>query len=207
MDPTWARGADCSHWHPIIDASALRQTVDFVGIKVSEGTANVDPTFSANLSLARAAGFDLVILYHLARPGDGAAQASRLLSLVGNLRDNERIAVDTERTSNVGLPFLRAFFGELPRDRSPILYTSAAVWAAMSNPAFPEAAGIDLWLPRYGNHEPLPPDPWFQIGHGWTFWQTSEAADIPGIDGPCDSDVFRGTPDDLRAYAAQRFAP
>jgi lysozyme len=197
-----ALGADVSHWTGQVNFSKLATAVSFVGIKASEGTANVDQAFATNLAAARAQPFELVIAYHVARPGDGAAQAARFAQLVGDLRPNERLALDTERSSAVGVDFLQAFFGELPRDRRPILYTSNGVWTGMGNPAFVEAADVDLWLPRYGAHaEPQVPDPWFNIGRSWTFWQDSQTGAVPGVTVACDTNVFNGTIDQLRAYA------
>lgn len=200
-----ALGFDVSHWHPILDASRIPETYRFVGIKASEGTANVDPTLARHRDAVRAVPgrFDMVVYYHLARPGDGAAQAARFVALVGALQPNERMALDTERTSAVDVRFLLDFFRELPRDRRPLLYTSNGVWVGMRNPSFPEARGIDLWLPRYGSAaEPMVPDPWHQVGKSWTLWQTAQDASVPGVDGPCDLNAFNGDAAALRTYAA-----
>jgi lysozyme len=200
-----ARGLDVSHWNPVTSWDAIPPEYRFIGIKASEGTANTDPTLARHRDEVRLlqGRFDLVIYYHLARPGDGAAQAARFLGLLGQLQPNEHLALDTERTSTVDAAFISAFFDGMPRDRRPILYTSNGVWIGMRNPAFPQARDIDLWLPRYGTaSEPVVPDPWQQIGKSWTFWQDSQSGAVPGVSGPCDVNVFNGPEDALRVYAA-----
>lgn len=201
-----ALGLDVSHWKPVRDWKQIPSAYRFIGIKASEGATNVDPTFAKHRDGLRglpSGTFDLAIFYHLARPGDGTTQAARLLSLVGQLRPNERLALDTERTSAVDAAFISAFFGALPADRRPILYTSNGVWVGMRNPSFMDAARVDLWLPRYGSAaEPMVPDPWHQIGKTWTFWQRSDSAAIPGVDGAWDESVFNGDQNALRTYAS-----
>lgn len=197
-----ARGADVSHWHPIRDAGALCRAVPFVGIKVSEGGGNTDPTVAANLAAVRAQPFELVVLYHLARPGAADGQAERFLGLVGDLRPNERLALDTERTSMVDTDYLSLFFDTLPLDRRHLLYTSAGVWKGMGDPEWTRCNEVDLWLPRYGNQEPQVPGPWWQAAKSWTIWQDSQQGVVPGIDGPCDTNQFHGGLDDLRAWMA-----
>jgi lysozyme len=200
-----ALGFDISHYQADVDWSAVPNEYRFVAIKASEGASLVDPTFARRRDDVRLlqGRFDLVIFYHLCRPGDGAAQADRFVRLLGQLQPNERLALDTERTSTVDAAFISAFFDGLPRDRRPILYTSNGVWTGMRNPAFPQARDIDLWLPRYGTaSEPVVPDPWQQIGKSWTFWQSSQSGTVPGISGPCDVNQFQGDADALRVYAA-----
>lgn len=202
-----ALGIDVSHWHPVKSWDRIPETYRFIGIKVSEGSGNVDPTFAAHRDAVRALGdrFDLVIYYHVARPGSGPEQAARFAGLIGDLAPNERQALDTERTSAVGVDYLQDFLDALARDRRKMLYTSNGVWLGpfMNNPVFPMAKDVDLWLPRYGSaSEPVVPDPWAQIGKTWTIWQTSETGNVPGIDGTCDINSFNGGPDSLRTYAA-----
>lgn len=204
-----ALGFDVSHWRPVADWSKIPASYRFVGIKASEGGSNVDPMLPHHRDAVRAltpGTFDLVIYYHVARPGDGAAQGRRLAALVDDLRPNERLALDTERTSAVNVRYMLDFLGALPADRRPLLYTSNGVWLGpfMNNAPFPMAADVDLWLPRYGSAaEPVVPDPWHSIGKSWTLWQTSETGQVPGV-GECDLNVFNGTADQLRVYAALR---
>jgi lysozyme len=47
------------------------------------------------------------------------------------------------------------------------------------------------------------PRPWTD----WTFWQDSESGDVPGVEGPCDTNSFNGDLDALKEYAARSLAP
>lgn len=183
-----AWGPDVSHWRPVASWSDLVASgASFFAAKATEGEGNTDPTFAAHQGGARAQPFALCVWYHLARQGDPQVQAERFLSAVGPLADNERLALDTERSSFVDARWIGAFLDCLPTDRRPILYTSNAVWQGMGNPPFPRASGVDLWLPRYGSAaEPVIPAPW----NAWSIWQHSQSTEVPGIQGPCDTNLL-----------------
>lgn len=206
-----ALGCDVSHFHPITDAAALYAAgYRFVGLKISEGAGNTDPTALANLAALRTQPFPGVVPYHLFRPGDAAAQARRFLSILaeaGPLAPNEALALDTERTSQAAVSDLDAFFGVLPLDRHRWLYTSNGVWVGMGNPDWDGAASVDVWLPRYGVQEPLVPDPWRARGKSFVAWQDSQGAVVPGVAGPCDENLWRGPEADLEAYFGGAAAP
>jgi len=202
-----AIGADMSHWQGSnIDWAALAGAVSFVGIKAAEGETNTDPMFSRNIAGARAQPFALVWVYAIARPGDPRGQARRLVDLCGQLRSNERLCLDTERSSAVPFDFLDEWFdqvhGDVP-DRPAFLYTSNGVWAGGSYPdTWDQAASVPLILPRYGSAaEPLVPEPWRSIAKSWAIWQTSETGRLPGVEGNVDLDTWNGDEDSLRAFA------
>lgn len=195
-----AWGPDVSHWHPVASwVDLMASGASFFAAKATEGNTNTDQTFAVHRGGARAQPFALCVWYHLARQGDPQEQAQRFLDVVGPLRANERLALDTERSSFVDARWIGAFLDCLPADRRTILYTSNAVWQGMGNPPFPRAAGVDLWLPRYGSaKEPVIPPPWSE----WKFWQYTESGQVPGVQGPCDTSVFAGELAELEAYAA-----
>ena len=203
-----AQGVDCSHYHPITDAGAvLASGISFVGLKATQGNTFVDPTFTANRAAVRSQPFDLVVHYHFASPGDPVAQADRFVDVIGELRGNERLCLDLEDDKTdkpaVDLAWADKFYSRLLggacSDRRPLIYTSRRVWLQLKNPTWDLAAEIDLWAPRYGPDEPELPVPWKL--HGWTFWQFSESANVPGVDGPCDASCFYSDVTALQAYA------
>lgn len=176
------------------------------GVKVSEGAGFVDPQFVNNRRGVRGTPFELVTYYHFMRPGSAVVQAHRLCDLVGELRANERLCADFEDDKNgkpaVDLKFIDAFFTELLKgvctDLRPLIYTSRRVWLQLGNPFWDLASEIDLWAPRYGPDEPVPPMPWTDVG--WKFWQYSEDENVSGVNGKCDASVFNGDLAALRAY-------
>ena len=195
-----ALGLDVNHYHAVQDWSAvINAGYSFIGIKVSEGTYNTDPTYLQHRDGARANPFALVVYYHIARQGDPIAEANRFVKLVGELNANERLSLDTERSSAVSIRWVDSFYAQLPTDRRNLLYTSNAVWVGMGNPTWARATNVDLWLPRYGSStEPVIPLPW----RDYKIWQNSESGIVPGVDGPCDTNIWNGTVDDLHNYAS-----
>ncbi len=208
-----AEGIDVSHHHPVLNfTDVMNAGIQFFGAKATEGRSYRDPTFRAHRDGARAHPFVLAVYYHFAKGGDPVKEAGHLLDVAGELRANERLALDIEGPDAPGVPWIDSFVGELVRvypDRRPLIYTSARIWHDMlGSPSWPAAIVTDLWAPRYGPNEPnLPLGPvgvakgQFPIWPRWTFWQDSESFACPGVAGPCDHNVFRGDVDELRAYA------
>jgi lysozyme len=203
-----AFGIDVSHHHPVRDFAAVAGAgVSIFGAKATEGASYVDSTFIAHRDGARAQGFDLCIWYHFARSGGALKQAKHFLATVGDLRDNERLAVDVEVSKDgsvAGVEWLDVFLRALPQARRPLVYTSARIWRMLGSPEWPESIATDLWAPRYGTEEPrLPADErGFTVWPSWKIWQDSDVFTCPGVAGPCDHNVFNGDVDDLRRYAA-----
>lgn len=199
-----AEGCDVSHWHPVTNWGRLAAAVRFIGIKATEGETLTDPTLQVHKRGFSGSSLDLAIYYHLARPGDAAAQARRFLAAVGPLAANERVCLDVERSSGVDMPYVEAFYSTLLAGgvtTRPLIYASAWSWAANRlSDAWDLAPGVDLWAPRYqsGGAEPLLPPPWSR----WLIWQDSQTSNIPGVDGPCDHNVFNGDAAALATYAA-----
>lgn len=206
-----AQGIDLNHYHPAHDFSAVLEAgISFVGIKATEGLGLADSFLGSHRAGVRTQPFELVVYYHFARPGDAEAQADRFLDRVGMLRGNERLALDVEGDAAPNIHWIETFIAKVASawpDRKPLVYTSARIWSQIGNPSWPRArAGqVDLWAPRYntaGNAPALPCSADGPVWPAWTFWQDSEAFNCPGVTGPCDHNLFRGTIEELRAYAA-----
>lgn len=206
-----ALGIDVSHFHPVTDWAALLaarfdgQPISFFGAKATQGTTMVDPTFVQHRDGFRAAcvsNFQLRMgqYYHYCGGGDPAAEAAHFLQTVGPLRSIERLVLDVEGDIPPRLDWVQAFIAALPKKPVPFVYTSARIWAAMGNPAWPDATvgNVELWAPRYesGDAEPKIPPPW----SFWRFWQFSETFACPGVQSACDASYFNGTYDDLVKY-------
>jgi lysozyme len=200
-----AQGCDVSHYHPVTDWTALEGAVSFIGAKATQGTGNVDQVFVAHRDGFRASQIPLAIYYHVLDASDPVAQAQHFASVVGPLRANERLCIDVERSMAADA----SWFTRLDRCASTLLsgactpgsrlwvYVSAGAWQQIGNPLWDLASEIDLWAPRYGLAEPVLPRGWDR----WTAWQNSQTATMPGVDGPCDADVWNGTDADVQAYA------
>lgn len=211
-----ARGVDCSHHHPVTNFAALRAAgYSFFGTKVTEGNSFTDPTFRAHLAGARSTPFTAVLLFHFARAGSARAQAARFMDTVGPLRPNETLCLDLEPRHLATTPAVDEYPTKDPKDaiewvdefytelmhgacsgRRGLIYTSKRVWDAIGDPAWDLAPEVDLWVPRYSVNEPKLPSPW----PSWKIWQDSSTATVPGVQGPCDRDLFDGDEAALAAW-------
>ncbi len=209
-----AHGVDVSHFQDVRSWSDVYDSgISFVGVKATQGNSFTDPKLSEHRAGARSMPFVLRFYYHFASPGDPIAQANRFMDTVGPLLPNERLCLDLEDDKTgkpaVDLRFADAFYttllGSACSDRRPWFYTSDRIWQQLGNPAWDLATELDLIAPRYGVIEPVVPGPWKSVGY--TAWQYSESLVVPGVRGPCDASYFKGSDDDLKAYAALTPAP
>lgn len=211
-----AAGIDISHWKSPTDWDQIYSSgVSFVGMKATEGNSYVDPKLRLHREEFRRRPFLLGIYYHFARSGVAERQAERLMDVVGDLRPNERLALDLEVSPTIDPlqaldwteRFISTLVGSVCSDRRPILYTSKRIWRTIGDPDWGLASEVDLWAPRYNaaGAEPAMPKPWEKTS--WTFWQWTDGEFprhvTPGV-GKCDANWFRGTRDELREYAAIR---
>jgi lysozyme len=207
-----AQGIDVSHHHPVTDFMKIVDAgMTIFGAKATNGRG-IDPTFVAHRDGAREKPFDLVLYYHFPKPGTPREQAEHFVDEVGPLHDNERLVIDVEWDRDTDwcpdVTWVDAFVHELlgrVGDRRPLVYTSPRVWADYLHGDFwSRAIATDLWIPRYGSgdHEPAMPSDkgGFPLWPKWTIWQDSESFVCPGVDGPCDHNVFNGDADELRRY-------
>lgn len=208
MQDARAAGIDVSHFHRVTDWELLLNAgLAFFGAKATQGPSYVDPTFRDHRDGFRRFPWVCGIWYHFATPGDPVKQAGHLLDAAGALRDNERLALDVEGDAPPDVPWIESFVGELLRawpDRRPLIYTSNRIWRdVMGGPSWPGAIAADLWAPRYSSDEPkLPVDrDNFPVWPRWSFWQNTDRRTTPGVDGPCDGNLFRGTIGELQLYA------
>lgn len=208
-----ADGVDVSHHHPVTDFDqVVAAGMSIFGAKATNGLG-VDPAFVAHRDGARRQPFDLVLYYHFPKPGTPREQAEHFVDTVEELHGNERLVLDVEHDDKIDwcpdVTFVDAFVHELlgrVGDRRPLVYTSARVWREYLHGAFwSRAIATDLWIPRYKSMDEEPALPadngGFQIWPKWTIWQDSESFPCPGVDGPCDHNVFNGDVEELRRYA------
>jgi uncharacterized protein with LGFP repeats len=78
-------------------------------------------------------------------------------------------------------------------NRWPVIYTTAGWWSSCTGNTASFAANSPLWLAHPGTDAGTLPAGWT----AYTFWQYSSQGTFPG-----DQDVFNGTVDQLRAFAA-----
>ncbi|ODN41290.1 glycoside hydrolase family 25 protein [Piscirickettsia litoralis] len=204
--PNSPYGVDVSHYQGKITWSEVRQEIDFVFIKATEGESSVDPYFSYNWSQAKRHGIFHSAYHFFYGDVSGIKQAKHFLNIVkyNKSHDSFPLIVDVEKTSDIYrtnktqyVRNLRAFLHIVHKEtgRLPIIYTSNNFWRTFlkGTHGFSEYA---LWIASYNNIHSSPKIP--HIWKTWVFWQFSNKASVPGIKSQIDLNIFNG--DDHRLY-------
>lgn len=211
---TYTLGIDVSHhqedppkpqidWNQVVDSGHV-----FAFHKATEGATFTDNAYSGNRTDAAAASIPFGA-YHFARPdgstiaaaqADAAAEAQHFLNVAQPAPGDLVPVLDMEVTG--GLPpqrliawtqsWLDAIVSAL--DVQPLIYTSPNFWRNNLNDTTTFAAqGFPLWIAHYtGATAPsVPAANW--NGAGWSFWQWTSCATVPGISGCVDEDRFPGS--------------
>ncbi|HEV2124275.1 MAG TPA: glycoside hydrolase family 25 protein [Chloroflexota bacterium] len=211
-------GHDISAHQRDFDIVADRHRHSFLGLKQTEGLTWPDQEDEGKARLLRRyramageAAYDLVILYHFARPQPGRTgrqEADHFIRFVGDLKPWETVALDLE--SNHGLSgegvedFAIAFVDRI-EERYPslrgkvLLYSFPGFLKGLRTNRLVQRCPV-LWVAHYfpdgtTNHNPSL-DRW----PAYTFWQFTER--------PLDRNIFNGSIEELRALGAGgRLAP
>lgn len=196
-----------------IDVSVCQQTVDwkavaasgvrFAFIKATQGALYKDPAFNRNWDGAAEAGLYRGA-YHFVSPSQNLQhQVNAIARAVRAFKGDLPPALDFEGAEwdkstpvsrvNVATSLLRML--EQSVGAKPIAYLSPAfaVEILKSDPAL---AVYPLWVAHYTNGpSPTVPKPW----KDWAFWQTSGSGHCTGVTTACDTDLFQGDEDALKA--------
>jgi lysozyme len=195
-------GIDVSRYQGDIDWPQVKAGgKQFAFIRVAAGTKR-DVLFDKNWTGAKAAGVLRGVYVYFKPSADAAEQANILVDAVGRLGADDLPAVADVEDPSASLEENRAGLETFLRiveegtGKKPLLYTS---------PGYADRVGggfeaYPLWLAHYTSDCPRLPT---QLGHShWTFWQNvGDAGESPGVNGPCDNDLFNGTLEELRAFA------
>ena len=203
-----ARGIDVSKaqstvaWPAVTGAGYV-----FVYIKATDGQDYVDPEFKVNWTGAAQAGL-LRGAYHFFRAEDSPeVQADFFWNTVNGMGDGGGelpLVVDIEKnmdqSNSVVLSNLTQFLQDLERlsGRQPMIYTYTSFWNGLGSGGF---GNYPLWIAEYTSAPaPILPNGWAT----WQFWQHAQDGKVSGITGDVDLNVFNGSADQLRQWAAQR---
>lgn len=206
---TPAVGVFVSHYQNGIDWLRVKAApTDYAFIKSSEGTTGIDPAFAVNWSGAKAQNILRGAVHYYRFAFDGVQQANHFLNVLGNdLGDLPLVADVEDATVAANANALKLFLDrlELATGRKPIIYTGAWWWTASRwGGAVPSwSHDYDLWIADYVHTLPTLPSNWST----YKFWQFSNDGIVPGITGAVCHDIFNGTLDDLKAYAATKPVP
>ncbi len=194
-------GFDISAHNGNIDfKSAVKDGMEFVWIKASEGVTFRDRKFSANYNNAGSAGLKRGAYHFFRFDKDGVEQAINLLETVGNRNLELGVAVDVESSGNP-----QGIDDDTIKDRilamveylnlrglAPTLYCNKADYYKYMAESFP---GNSLWICSFSQ------DP---ISAPWTFWQHNHKGAVKGIKGAVDLNVFGGSREEWTDFISKQ---
>ena len=195
-----AKGIDVSHHNGVVDWKAVAAAgVSFCFLKSNQGRSFVDWTFKDNAARAKAAGI-FVGAYHFFDPGYGAEeQAQNFLNTISGVRLDLPPVLDWEMDGgdqsqvDVAQSWLNSV--EAETKKTPIIYSFTSF---LENIGLPSSfARYPSWVASY-EPEPHIVAPWTD----YKFWQTSASGVLHGVNKHFDVDLFNGTVDDLKKFAA-----
>ena len=177
--------------------------VNFVYIKASESIDTVDTLFSTNMAAAHEYGI-LAGAYHWLYPSLHVGQQAELfIETVGSFKGllPPVVCLETEHTSISDMEKNVRIYLDLVESASgvkPVIFTSDSYWRKY----LPESiwgCEYPLWLDKPGNTWPNQLWPWA----GWTFWQYSYQAKLPGISTFMGLNWYNGSLTELKQMVIQ----
>ena len=184
------RGIDISNWQGTVDFNAVKNSgVQVVYIKASEGDYFKDPYLNSNYTNAKSSGL-LVGFYHFFQPTINAkVQAKFFVDAISNTKSDCRLALDIEisdgynyiELSNMCIEFLE----EVKRLSGYDVVVYTYTYFAQTNLS-DSLSVYPLWIAHYGVQTPADNPIWDK----WSGFQYSSTGNVPGVNGPCDLNVF-----------------
>jgi lysozyme len=198
-----ARGIDVSRHQGEIDWARVAASgqVDFVYVKATEGRDWTDPAFARNWREAGKAGIRRGAYHFFTFRSSGAEQARHFIATVPKEPGALPPAVDLEFYGNSPR---RPPVGEFRRELETFLarlrdhYGTEPVVYTMHE--FHRVYLKDHPTPRLWMREVAGRPSGFARDR-WLFWQYSAFGSVPGINGPVDQNLFRGTRAELDTLA------
>jgi lysozyme len=197
-------GIDVSNWQENIDWGEVANFgVQFAICKASEGTTYLDPYFRrnwdhmANAGIARGA-------YHFAQPDLSTPQHEakffrNAVSAAGGLVTGDVLVLDMEAGTGNLHDWTLDFLVDMEDNLGflPILYSGAWFLEPHGLTHSEDLSTYGLWLASYGTLPIVPPNWDF-----WALWQYTCEGRVPGVNGPCDCNVFNGDINQFKKYGA-----
>ena len=203
-----AKGIDVSNWNGTINWTKVANAgYRFAIAKATEATTYEDYTYAANRANSQAAGLAFGA-YHFARPSgsslaavtaNAVAQADYFLNFATPQAGELPPVLDLEATGKLPARLLNAWTKAWAQEVyarlgvHPLVYSSPAFWQAyLADSTAVAAAGTTLWIAHWTNASTpwVPAQDW--NGLGWTFWQWTNCASVPGVAHCVDGDRMRG---------------
>src|SRR5437588_833998 len=205
---TYANGVDVSHYQGLINwTQVAAKSYRFTFAKATEGTTLVDATYPVNRAGAEGMGLRFGA-YHFGRPsGTGPAtivasaiaQADHFIGVAqpqpGELPPVLDLETSGGLTPTLLVQWTQAWVDEVKARTgvSGFVYASPNFWKSkLGNTSAFAIGGYRLWVAHWTKSgAPLvPASNWG--GLGWTFWQWTDCAKVPGFLNCVDGDRYAG---------------
>jgi lysozyme len=211
---TLLRGFDVSDARGDIDFVKAKQAgMSFVSVRVADGDIHDVRYGPGRIKALRESGLAW-FPYYYARVAsehnnqrDAAAEVAMVLKMARaagwGRRGDLPLAYDFENANGQSprkcaghlVDFIRAYRGL--RGHLPIVYTMPGFFNAIAKELGATerrlVARCPLWIAHWEVRDPGSLAPW----DGWSLWQDSDHGTVPGVSSKCDTDCFRGTPEDF----------
>ena len=186
------KGVDISHYQAGITIRQIMDAgMDFAIIKVTEGTSYIDPSAFEFYQEAHELGFPLgcYCYSHAINAQQAMAEAAFLTDTTRGFPMPCGVYLDIEEPDQLSLPhdtllnIIRGWCAGIGgKGYVPGIYASEGnLWAKVSPEELPD--GCLVWIAKWSQTPPNTP---------CDIWQFSDRGNIPGYDGPVDSDSTRG---------------
>lgn len=193
-------GIDVSHYQAKIDWETLKNNNDefplgFVFVRATAGKNGVDGEYKNNWKGVKASGY-LRGAYHYYRPDENSAkQAENFIKNVRLTKGDLPPVLDIEKIPNgQSLDSLKTGLKrwltkvENHYGVKPIIYSGESFYTDFLKKEF---EGYDLWIANYSFFED-------KIRKEWLIWQFTDKAELKGIKGNVDVDIFNGSFSELK---------
>lgn len=194
-------GIDVSHYQGSINWQVLKANnaefpLHFIFVRATAGSNSADTRFRENWAAAKKHGY-LRGAYHYYRPNENSLkQAEHFIKRVKLAKGDLPPVLDIEKIPDEqsidslksGLKrWLQKVEGHY--HMKPIIYSGESFYTDFLKKEF---EGYDLWIANYSFFEE-------EIRKEWLFWQFTDKAELPGLSGHVDVNIYNGTIDELRA--------
>ncbi|MFO0761392.1 MAG: GH25 family lysozyme [Byssovorax sp.] len=196
-------GLDVSEGDGHIDWAAVAKGGEvFALARVGDGLYSPDGEFSANWAGIAAAGLYRGA-YQYFRPGqDPIKQADILIAAMGPRGDKDlppviEVVSNNGQSADTVVSGVNAWIARVKEKtgRDPVIYTTGELWGALQGTE--SFATYALWIEGEGATCPPLPSTWST----WSLLRYDESGSVAGASEGVGLDVFRGTLDDLAAFA------
>lgn len=185
--PVTIDGMDASHYQGSISWKAVKNSgkVQFTYLKATEGSDYKDANFTTNWKNADATGLKVGAYHYFTTSSTGEAQAQNFIATVPKTKGRLAPAVDIEATVTTENDFKQqvADYVQLVEKhygQKPVFYVPPKVF----NLLYDTYSDYPFWVINVKTQPDV---------KGWTFWQYTNTATLPGVDGKIDLDRFQGS--------------